>query len=412
MRIVPLEDGFVEQAAALLSRAHAPAAAGAEEGAGGWDIADAEVARRAVAGWWGTGPAVAAVRDGGLVGFMAAVAPAFPGEPTARVRLTQHASVVADRRAIYRALYEALSGQLTAIGAFSHTVAVPAGARDTVTCFFELGFGVDQIRGFRPVPDARTPEARPPAPRTPDGAAAVPGVRLRPARGADVDRLLELTVELQHFHALPPALRPALVDPRAIRDGFLAALGDDRQLLLVAERRGQPVGMMQAGPDSSHTDAATIGIAVVTASSRLAGVGSALLSGVGEWARERGFRRYGAEWTSANRVSDAFWRGRGMVPTQLKLTRLIDSRVAWADAAMTYDTSPRARPRRARPRTARTASPAQAAKVTWPARPGSSVWTGRAAGEAGARARALGLTARAARPGGRRAPAPWPTASS
>ncbi len=315
VEIVPFERGFVGQAAALLAEAHA---------AGGWDLADVGVARRLIAGWQGSGPAVAAMRDDVVVGFMAAAVPTFPGDPSARVRLFQHACAPRNRRMVYRRLYAALSGQLTGVGAFEHTLAVSAHDQDTVTCIFELGFGVDQIKGFRPVS------------RSGAGPRDVQGIRLRGARPQDMAQLLDLTVELQRFHAEPPMLRPALVDLRAIRDGFLAALDDDRRVLLVAEERGRLVGMMQAGPDGRHVGAATIGIAMVAESCRSAGVGTALLSGVEEWAAGRGFGAFGAEWSSANVVSDAFWRGRGMVPAQFKLIRRIDSRVAWAGTGLSY----------------------------------------------------------------------------
>ncbi|MCF6474638.1 GNAT family N-acetyltransferase [Nonomuraea sp. MG754425] len=313
LEIVPFEDGFVEQAAALLAGAHAT---------GGWTLADADVARRLVTAWQGSGPAVAALRDGRVTAFMAATGPAHPGGQSARVRLSQHACAPPGRRGAYRSLYAALSGRLTGLGAFEHALVLPAHDQDAITCFFELGFGLDQVRGFQSVTRA--------------GAPATAGVRVRAARPEDLPRLLDLTVELQGFHAGAPMLRPALVDLRAIRDGFRAALDDDRRALLVAEEHGHPVGLMQVGPDNLRTGAATIGMAVVTASARSGGVGTALLSAVEGWAGQRGFGSYGAEWSSANLVSDAFWRGRGMVPAQFTLTRLIDSRVAWADATLSY----------------------------------------------------------------------------
>ncbi|WP_345024490.1 GNAT family N-acetyltransferase [Nonomuraea roseoviolacea] len=322
VEIVPFQRGFAGQAAALLAETHTPSGAGAS--AGGWDVADVGVARRLVARWQGSGPAVAAVRDGVVVGFMAATLPTLPGDQSARVRLHQHACAGPDRRMTYRRLYAALSGRLARVGAFQHSLAVSAHDQDTLACFFELGFGVDQIRGFRPVPRPGTParEAR--------------GIRLRTARADDLPQMLDLSVELTRFHARPPMLRPALDDLRAIRNGFLAAFDDDRQVLLVAEEQGRLLGLMQAHPDGSHLGAARIGLAVVAASSRSAGVGTALLSGVGAWAAGRGFDLYGAEWSSANLVSDAFWRGRGMVPALFKLSRLIDSRVAWADAGFDH----------------------------------------------------------------------------
>ena len=311
--VVPFEGRLVERAAALLAAAH--------ESAAGLDLGDVDVARRLVEGWQDTGPAVAAVEDGTLLGFMAATLADRHECQRARIRMHQHAAAHGADREIYRRLYGVLAGRLAELGAFEHTVVVSASHDDVVTCLFELGFGADQIKGLRPVS----------APiRT------VRDVRLREADAGDMEDLLRLTVELQRFHAEPPALRPAFVDLRSIRDGFHAALLDENQLLLVAEEDGRLTGMMQAGPDNRYVSTATIGIAVVAASVRSKGVGTALLSGVVGWAADHGFGTCGVGWTSANLVSDAFWRGHGFTPVGYELTRLIDPRVSWADAHLDY----------------------------------------------------------------------------
>ncbi|MFE4061308.1 hypothetical protein ACFXP3_34310, partial [Streptomyces sp. NPDC059096] len=59
----------MEQAADLLAATHTT---------GALDLADVGVARRLVARWHGSGPAVAAVRDGALTGFSAARGGAGP----------------------------------------------------------------------------------------------------------------------------------------------------------------------------------------------------------------------------------------------------------------------------------------------------------------------------------------------
>ncbi|MEE1786180.1 GNAT family N-acetyltransferase [Streptomyces sp. SP17BM10] len=308
--VVPFEGRLVEPAAVLL-------AGGRPDGAP--DLADPAVARRLVAAWQGTGPAVAAVEGGELVGFLAASVDGVPGPQRASVRLQQHAAVAGRKREVYRRLYSALAGELAAVGRFEHTIAVPAADGEVTTALFELGFGIDQIKGLR--------SAR---------ASSGEATRLREAGPADLRRLLELTVELQQFHATSPILRPALLDVPAIRNGFLAALGDDRHLILVAEEHGHVVGMMQAEPDKRNHSAAVIGIASVSACARSRGLGTALLAGVSDWAARRGFANVAAGWSSANPVSDAFWRGRGFTPIGYTLTRLIDARVAWAGSGLSY----------------------------------------------------------------------------
>ncbi|MFE4057054.1 GNAT family N-acetyltransferase, partial [Streptomyces sp. NPDC059096] len=249
--------------------------------------------------------------------------PPARGPPPPRVHLPQHACARRpDRRATYRSLYAALAARLAGIGAYEHTLAVPVDDHETVSCFFELGFGVDRIRGFRPVTRAQAPA---PPPR---------GTRLRTATAGDLDGMFALAVELQRFHTAPPVLRPVPPDLRPIRERLRTALAEDGQLLLVAEEYGRLTGLIQAAPDGHRLGAATIGIAAVTARSRSAGVGTALVRAVEEWAAGCGFDAYGTEWSSANQIGDAFWRGLGMVPAQYTLARLIDSRVAWADARL------------------------------------------------------------------------------
>ncbi|MET9555332.1 GNAT family N-acetyltransferase [Streptomyces sp. NPDC006645] len=319
MDIVPFARRFVEPAAALLAHGHHPPPAG---GGPALDLGDTDVARRLLEQSYDTGPAVAAVDDGTLIGFMAVTTTDGPEQRHARIRLHQHAAERHGRRAIYRRLYAALAGRLTALGAFEHTAVVSAAHHDTLTALFELGFGADQIKGARPTsaPIRTGRDAAPP----------------READTGDLADLLDLTVELQRFHARSPVLRPALVDLRAVRDSFRSALADEHQLLLVTEQHGRLTGMMQAGPDSRYLSTATIGIAVVTAPARSKGVGRALLSGVVDWAARHGYETCGTEWTSANLVGDAFWRGHGFAPVGHTLTRRIDTRVSWADTGFNY----------------------------------------------------------------------------
>jgi hypothetical protein len=72
------------------------------------------------------------------------------------------------------------------------------------------------------------------------------------------------------------------------------------------------------------------------AAALLAAVHATVVPGVVEWARRNGFETCGAEWTSANLVSDAFWRGHGFTPIRSTLARWIDPRIAWAGPQLSY----------------------------------------------------------------------------
>jgi GNAT superfamily N-acetyltransferase len=313
VEIVPFEERFAEAAASLLAAAHA-------DGVPAADLADARRARDHLTAV--STPAVAAVDDDGvLAGFMAATVTGFPDHPRARIRMQHHAAASAGLRTTYRRLYRVLSRQLTGIGCFEHAFTVASGHAEVVTSLVELGFGMDQVKGTRPL--------------TPPGGTRHE-VRLREAAADDLPRLLRLTLELQHFHAEAPVHQPALIDLDAIGADLLAAIADPRRLVLLAEMADRPAGLMVTGPDSHFPGTATIGIAVVTAAVRARGVGTALLSGVMDWAGRHGFHACGAEWASANLVSDAFWRGHDFTPARYTLARRIDPRVAWAGPRLRY----------------------------------------------------------------------------
>ncbi|WP_194915787.1 GNAT family N-acetyltransferase [Catenulispora rubra] len=257
--------------------------------------------------------------DGALLGFLAATVGGSPGSFVAKVRLHQHAACGDDARMTYRHMYRALSEQLVEIGCFEHTVAVAVDRPEVVNAFVELSFGFDQIKGLRsmtPPDDARAQRVH-----------AAGDVVLRAAVPGDLARIVDLTWELQQFHAEAPMLRPAVVDMKALRGDLSAGIADENRLVLLAEHEARVAGLMVVDPDGHIPAAATIGIAVVTAAVRGRALGTALLSGAADWAATRGFRRLCAGWTSANLVSDAFWRGHGFVPVRYTLTRRIDPRV-------------------------------------------------------------------------------------
>ena len=302
-RIVPFGRQHIPAAAALL----------AETGKGrGLDTADPVVACQRIQEWATRQPAGFAALDGvsgRLLGFMA-VSP--PGGRKARVRLDQHATVGGDvGHQVRCALYAALSGQLVGDGVLVHDANVLAGDEGAVASFARLGFGIDQVKGFRPA------------------APAVWDPRVRRALPEDIPRLVELAEEVQEFHAGPPMWRPP--EPGAsqmVELGYRRAIEDGPaglHLLVVAEiPGGRLAGLMQAAPDGRFTGAVTIDLAGVTQRFRSTGVGTALLNAVTDWSAGLGFARCGAGWTSANPVSDRFWRSRGLVPQAYRMSRVID----------------------------------------------------------------------------------------
>jgi GNAT superfamily N-acetyltransferase len=314
-QIRAFEDELVDSAARLLAATYATTRVG--EDAPAIDLADETDARAAIVACSGSGPGVAAVRDGVLVGFLTSTVMPAPGRNVAAISQQQHAASNAPRD-VYRAMYTALSADLVTRGCLTHLVRVPVADPEVVRTWFELGFGVDQIKGVRPV-----------APRQP---VTYRVADVSPAEPGDVDALSDLRVELQEFHEGAPMFQHAVADRAAIRRDLESTLADTRSGVWVARDGERVVGMMEVGPDGRYTGVATIGVAITTQIARGRGIGTQILDRVLAWAHERAYTRCAVGWTSANPVSDAFWRGHGFRPLRYRLARELDDRVAPAQA--------------------------------------------------------------------------------
>jgi GNAT superfamily N-acetyltransferase len=308
---------MIDSAADLLCQLHRDVDQGPDQHV----LADPQVARALLQDWLGSGPAVAALCHGDFVGFMGASLPPTHGGAAARIRIFQHAAREPGRRDVYRQLYRAISEQLAALGCFTHTISVAANDQTVLRTWFELGFGVDQIRGRRELDPLPKITGR---------------TTIRPAIASDSDALIDLSVEVNQYHAEPPMLRPALVDLPAMRASYRSGIDSEPPSVLVFEDEGSVRGVMQLNPDADYPGTARIGMAGVDRVNRRRGAGTALLHDALQWCRTTGYRKCSAEWTSANLVSDSFWRGHSFEPVLLKLTRVIDARVAWAGPDLDY----------------------------------------------------------------------------
>lgn len=300
-RIVPFERQHLPAAASLL----------AETGKGHRLFTeDPVVACQQIEGWATRIPTGFAALDGvsgRLLGFMAA-SPSDGGR-SARVRLDQHATVGGELGHQVRCrLYTAMSAQLVSDGVLTHEADVLVRDEGAVASFARLGFGIDQVKGFRPT----APVAWDP--------------RVRRARPEDIPRLIELADEVQEFHQRPPMWRRPVsgISEMVARDAQRSSEGS-LHLLVVAEMSdGGLAGLMKATLDNRFADAIMIGLAGVTQRFRSTGVGTALLDAVTDWSASLGYARCGAGWTSANPISDRFWRSRGLVPEYYRMSRVID----------------------------------------------------------------------------------------
>jgi GNAT superfamily N-acetyltransferase len=319
IELVPLSSGLVSDAAKLLSGTwQEPHPTGCRAA-----ISDVTTAEQRIEASL-TYPSVAALQDGHLLGYLTARTPRPPGEAVG-IKAEMHATAPERRRDIYRRLYAQLADDLTKIGGFTHTIAVNQSDRTTVDCWFELGFGIDQVKGVQALDGSD------------DGTSRSPDIHVREARASDLDEMTEQAIEVTRFHANSPNFRPALSDHEFIRSNFSKAMDTDRSLVAVAARGNRLSGFVQVNPDHHFVDTATIGIAGVAPVDRHRGVGTATVNFALAWARNRGHHFCAVEWSSANLTSDRFWRSRAFQPLQYKLTRRIDPRIAWAHSGISYD---------------------------------------------------------------------------
>jgi GNAT superfamily N-acetyltransferase len=260
------------------------------------------------------------MESGTLLGFLIAVPPTIPAPSSLRIMDVHHAADPAQARHVYRTLYEAIAGRLVRLGVFSHRILVLTSPPTAFMAFFEMGFGVDQVKGVRPI----TPELRPSS-----------RCVVEPATLEDVDDLVELWVELTTFHSRSPILLPALPVDRAAASGELrAAIQAKDCAVLIARKAGHIVGMMEAHPDRRYVGTATIGLNIVTETARSGGIGTAMLDELLRWAAATGFQQCAVGWASANLISDAFYRGHGFVPIRYELAREVDQRISWANEGL------------------------------------------------------------------------------
>ena len=264
----------------------------------------------------GRGPAVAALRRGHLVGFMASmILPDFRGHRTAYSPEWANAAPAGGSRALYQALYGRIAGEWVRERCYCHLIGQLAGDGDALEGWQWLGFGLiamDAVRSLEPPP-------RGPAP-----------VAIRRAGPGDVEAAVSLAEALRAYLAGPPIF---LVQPgpedRAWHERWLA---DPRNALWLAGDGDEVIGCLAQGPASSDActiiedeDTTSITRAYTLPRWRGRGIGTALLARALEWAREQGYTRAAVDFEPMNPLAARFWT-RHFRPVALALVRHVDER--------------------------------------------------------------------------------------
>ncbi len=277
-------------------------------------------------------PAVAALSEGRLVGYLAWLrAPHFRDTPRLGAYCPEwaHAADGPDRAAVYRALYRAVSTHWAAAACQVHAITLLAGDAAAERAWFWNGFGltvIDAIRSLDPL-DARALRFASPSPLvSPKGEGGHGGLSIRPAAPADIETLVALDAEHWRHYTQPPVFMAP--HPSTDAAGFSELLGDERNTVWLALDGDQLAGFMRF-EGSSFGAAAVVNAADTTAITgafvrpayRGRGIAPALLDAALCYYNAHGYARCAVDFESFNPEAAAFWL-RYFQPVCLSLTRI------------------------------------------------------------------------------------------
>lgn len=220
-----------------------------------------------------------------------------------------------------RQAYASAAAQWANEGRTKQYVVVPATDAPTVDAWFRLSFGLQHVHALR------------------EGVAADfqpsmhPDLVVRPARHADMARMVELDVVLPQHSAGSPTFAPVPI-PMAheSRQEIEQDLTDPRFTPFVVEHAGRVIGTGTAASlEVSNSNSRMmrppscgfLGFAVVDPETRGLGAGRVLADAILAWSRDQGYEWVAADWRSTNLEADRTWRAAGFRPSFLRLYRSI-----------------------------------------------------------------------------------------
>jgi len=268
-----------------------------------------------------SGPGVAALRHGRLMGFLLAYLSSFRGIRTAYSPDFGHAADADGARDLYRNMYATLSHRWLAHGCFDHAITFFTRETEAIDAWFSLGFGlivIDALRDLDPAPGAMAE------------------VEIRRATPEDIDLLTPLDLALRRHLAAPPIFISLIIDEgRKDSEEWLA---DPAKVLWLAFLNGEPVSYLRLEPSHSPvlpvSDESVVAFtgAFTREDARGSGIATCLLNRALNWALEAGYRRCSVDFESANIPGSQFWLGKDFQPVCYSLLRRVDRRLAWAHA--------------------------------------------------------------------------------
>ena len=325
LQIIPLQESHIEDAAALVCqryralRSEAPALPGHFENQG--------VVLAKLAEFTAGAPGVVAIRNGKLVGFLAAMlSPSFRGHRGVFSPEWANGASLEDAHAIYQELYRVIAADWVRNGYFLHVLTILANDRSGLAAWHWQGFGLivaDAIRTAAPVPVS--------------GITPMPGpVEIRQATAADLTELQPLHQGLRRHLTNTPIFLP--LPQKWDQERFRHWLATDGAMTWLAFVDGRAVAWMRAqtGDDGAAElvrDAATVAItgAYTAPGQRGGGLATALLQTVQAWAVDQDAARISVDFETQNIDGARFWL-RHFRSVAYSLQRQVDERILWAHA--------------------------------------------------------------------------------
>lgn len=316
LEIVPFRKEFLDAATALVTvryralRQEMPLAPPRYE--------DNAVIRPMLAKLTASAPAVTGLRDGKLIGFLAAwLIPSWRGQPLAYSPEWANAAEPEEARRIYQALYTEIAPFWVRQRTFVHNLTIFANDRAGIEGWQWLGFGyyvIDGLRSLEPVPDA-------------------PAVDIRRAGEDDLDVIADLDNQLWVHLSSSPIFLSGGGDESDSRAELAAALRDPKHAFFVAYRQDKPVAFLRVEGDNNG--ACTIvrdpGTAAITGAYTLPeargdGIAVALLNRGLHWAEQNGFVRCSVDFEAMNVPAARFWL-RHFAPVCISLHRHVNEAI-------------------------------------------------------------------------------------
>lgn len=272
----------------------------------------------------GSVPAVVALHEGRMAGFVLTLLVDNRGERLAYVPDFGHAALAGDRITLYRRMYAAIADHWLANGCFLHGITLYPHESEAIEAWFSVGFGLVVLDALQPLD------------RTWDPVRLPPGIGILRGGPRDVDRVTPLELGLdRHLSASPTYLAFLVKDGRHDWQRWLA---NERHALWLACQGIEAVAYLRFEPSEGlvlpTTSDQTVAItgAFTREDVRGRGIGMALLRRGFEWARSEGYTHCSVDFESANLPGSRFWLGSGFVPVCRSLMRRVDRRLAWANA--------------------------------------------------------------------------------